>query len=308
MKIAIDMGGTNIKISMYEGGSTEAVWFESIPAHSEKGVAQALKRTADVIRAHGCEKPEIVGIATPGIVDSVNRRVTYINGKYADAVDFDFTAWCEKTFGCPLVMINDANAALQGEVSYGCAKGCENAALLILGTGVGTAAIMEGRPVRGVHNQAGILGGHFIVNPTGRGCTCGGVGCLETYAGSREIICQAESERDHTKSMIFEERPVTMKGIIACWEKGDAFAAKIMNMAIGYYAAAAANLIRAYDPECVILSGGITHNPKIVEAIEAIVKRQGWLPWGVPKFVHAQNPDRSVSMGILKEMNSYVNP
>ena len=307
MKIAIDFGGTWIKISSYEGNSVEPVWFESIPAHSERGIYQALERTEQVILAHGCSRPECLGIATPGIVDPVRRRITFINGKYDDAVGFGFAAWCREHFGCQMVMSNDASAALAGEVAYGCAQGFENVAMLIIGTGVGTAAMMEGKIIRGVHNQAGILGGHFIINPFGRGCSCGATGCLETYAGSKEIIYQAEAERDHVDSMIYQERPITMKGITDCWKKGDAYAGKIMTMAIGYYAAATVNLIHAYDPECVVLSGGLMNSPEIVEETMKLVRRQAWLPWGEPAMRVAKHPERSVSLGLLKGMNDYVN-
>lgn len=307
MKIAIDMGGTRIKIACYEGNASKPLWYENIPAYSNRGILQALERAEQVVRDHGCGTPECVGIATPGIVDSARCRVTFINGKYDDAVGFDFSTWVSEHFDCKLVMLNDANAALAGEVAYGCAKGYENAVMLIIGTGVGTAAMMEGRLIRGVHNQAGILGGHFIINPFGRGCSCGAIGCLETYAGSREIICQAEAERDHVDSLIYAERPITMKGIADCWRKGDAYATKIMTMAIGYYAAATVNLIHAYDPECVVLSGGLMNSPEIVEETMKHVKRQAWLPWGEPVMRVAENPELSVSMGLLKEMNDYVN-
>lgn len=305
MKIAIDFGGTAVKISGYKGEDFNPLWFETIPAHSEQGIRQAMERAEQVIDAHRTGQLECLGIATPGIVDSKACRVTCINNKYEDALDIDFRAWCKERFGCGLIMSNDANAALVGEVAYGCAQGFENCVLVIIGTGVGTAAMMDGKLVRGKHNQAGILGGHFIVNPFGRGCTCGAVGCLEAYAGSREILYQAEAERDHVTSAIYRERPLTMKGIARCWENGDRYAARILETAIGYYAAAAVNMIRAYDPECVVLSGGLTNSRFIVQEIEQIVRRQGWLPWGVPVFRHAERTDLSVSMGLLKEMCDY---
>ena len=305
MKIAIDLGGTVIKVSSYLDNNPDPIWFETLDAHSNLGIEQALTRAEDIIRRHANGNPTCIGIASPGIVDSDRCLVTYINGKFEDAVGFDFASWCKQHFSCDLVMINDANAALLGEVAYGCAVGYTNAVMLIIGTGVGTSAMMDGKLVRGVHNQAGILGGHFIVNPFGRGCSCGAVGCLETYAGSREIIYQAEADRNHKESAIFKERPITMKGIASCWEKGDEYATKIITTAIGYYSAAAVNLIHAYDPECVILSGGLTGSKEIVKEIQKNVYFLAWLPWGQPDFRHAENPERSVSLGLLKVMHEH---
>lgn len=305
MKIAVDFGGMVIKVSAYEGESPEPLWFETLEANSMQGMGQALARVKNLIGSRATGALSCMGIASPGIVDPVKCRVTFINGKYEDAVSVDFREWCRENFNCSLVMINDANAALRGETAYGCAVGYENAVMLILGTGVGTAAMMNGRMVTGVHNQAGILGGHFIVNPFGRGCNCGAVGCLETYAGSKEIIYQAEADRGRVKSRIFEERPLSMKWIAACRRYGDAYASRIMNTAIGYYAAAAVNMIHAYDPECVVLSGGITNSQEIVDEIVEIVRRQAWLPYGEPAFLHAENPDRSVTLGLVKEMNEH---
>lgn len=70
-------------------------------------------------------------------------------------------------------MENDARAALLGEVSYGTAQGVADAVLFIFGTGIGTAAMMNGKIVTGRHYQAGILGGHLTTNVYGETCVCG---------------------------------------------------------------------------------------------------------------------------------------
>lgn len=304
MYLAIDLGGTNIKLSLFEKAKEVPVWTKSIPAHSDKGIIQALDRVEEALELEGITDITRVGIATPGIVDSTNCRLTSINDKYADAVDFIFTDWCMQKFGCSLVMENDANAALLGEVSYGCAKGCQNAVMMILGTGIGTSAVINGKVLHGAHNQAGIMGGHFVIHSGGKKCSCGGFGCLEAYGGAREIQKALEQE-DRSQSMLKDSGHPGMKEVAAAWKQGDKLASYIMQNQIQLYSDGIINLIHAYDPELVILSGGIMNaGEELKEAIEKQVSERAWAPWGKINFVTAQNPDYSVTYGLLKLMQN----
>ena len=64
----------------------------------------------------------------------------------------------------------------------GAARGCDNVVMITLGTGIGGAAMIEGKLLRGKHAQAGCLGGHLPAKVGGRACTCGAIGCLEAEA------------------------------------------------------------------------------------------------------------------------------
>ncbi|HSP47695.1 MAG TPA: ROK family protein [Clostridiaceae bacterium] len=302
MRIALDLGGTLIKIGFFEDGKPNG--FLSIPARSEETITMVLDRVVEAVSGRIGERlVDMVGLATPGIVDSEARRILSINRKYADAVGFDFTAWCLKKFGCPLVMENDANAALLGEVSRGCAIGQRDAVMMILGTGIGTAAIMDGRLVRGRHFQAGILGGHFVVDLQGRTCTCGGKGCLETLAGSGVLEDLVRGMPGFEESTLSHMEWTGMEGIIASMEKGDGFAAGVFDGVMEALGAGITNLVHAYDPEVVILSGGVMKGKaRILPALELKVRERVWTPWGQVRFLVAEDPDSSVLLGLAARM------
>jgi glucokinase len=90
--------------------------------------------------------------------------------KYKDAPKLDLAAWARNTFGLPLRIENDARMALMGEHYAGAGCGGANILMMTLGTGIGTAAILDGRLLRGVHGHAGCLGGHLTAKFDGRTC------------------------------------------------------------------------------------------------------------------------------------------
>src|SRR3990170_7444612 len=92
--------------------------------------------------------------------------------------------WAMERWGVPLVLENDARAALVGEWQYGAGKDCDNVVLITLGTGVGTAALINGKLLHGKHFLAGSLGGHMSINLHGDVCNCGNLGCVESEAST----------------------------------------------------------------------------------------------------------------------------
>lgn len=306
MELAIDFGGTNIKMAAFEKGREECLWRDSIPSFSDAGIEQALERVSAHVKKNCPGKAEIVGIATPGIVDVRQARLLWINGKFKDAEGFSFGEWCRSSFDCPLVMENDANAALLGEASYGCAAGKENVVMMILGTGIGTAAMMDGKLLYGSHYRAGIMGGHFLVQLHGRACNCGAKGCLEAYAGAGEFVSSVKQEDGFSKSALAQTDELTMKSVFLAGERGDAFALKQIDRLIGYYAAGLINMVYAYDSECVVLSGGIAKGAlMLADRLEEIINAQPWIRgYRIPVLVSA-DPDFSVTRGLRRRMEDY---
>lgn len=117
-----------------------------------------------------------------GIVDAFSGRIFATpKGKYDDACTLDLPAWSQECFGLPLRIENDARMALLGERHASAAQGFDDVVMVTLGTGVGGAAMMQGRLVRGKHFQGGCLGGHLPARFDGRECICGNIGCVEMW-------------------------------------------------------------------------------------------------------------------------------
>src|SRR5699024_6368289 len=93
----------------------------------------------------------------------------------------------KERFGLPVQVTNDANAAAEGELTFGVAKGMKNFIMITLGTGLGSGIVINGNLVYGHDGFAGELG-HVIVEKDGRLCGCGRNGCLETYVSATGIV------------------------------------------------------------------------------------------------------------------------
>ena len=105
-------------------------------------------------------------------------------------------AMFEERLGIPTALTNDANAAALGEWYYGAGKKAPNMVMITLGTGVGGGIVINGKIIEGVNGSAGELG-HIKIYPySGRKCTCGLVGCLETYTSAVGIVNTALEEKD----------------------------------------------------------------------------------------------------------------
>ncbi|MFD0693615.1 ROK family protein [Paenibacillus sp. GCM10027628] len=305
MNIAVDFGGTNIKIGLVKNG--EVISKASIPAHSESGL---LKRLPDVVRtihkliAHnGSSMSECagIGIATPGLVDTANRTILSINDKYSDAVGFSFQKWVEETFSLPCILENDARAALIGETAYGVACGETDAVLMTFGTGIGSAALINGQILRGRHYQAGILGGHLTTDIHGKACNCGNIGCLEAQAGHWALGNLARRHPGFEHSLLACAEDVNYMTILEAVKSSDATAGDLLKALISHWSAGIVNLIHAYDPDVVILSGGLMKSKKdIVPLLQEHVHRHAWTPWGKVRIAVADDPDTSVLLGVSR--------
>jgi glucokinase len=183
--VGIDMGGTSIKIGLVKEGKLLAG--TKIQASAHITLSQRLSEIADKIDSflsdHSCT-PTGIGIAYPGIVNSEEKKILSRYVKYPDAQTIDLSLWAQERWGIPLALENDARAALLGEWQYGAGRHCDNLVLITLGTGVGSAVLINGKMLRGKNHLAGNLGGHISINLHGDECNCGNIGCVESEAST----------------------------------------------------------------------------------------------------------------------------
>lgn len=194
---AVDLGGSHATCALVEDGAI----LDScrVPTDGKVGlgpVLPALGETFRLLLSRGRGSlTDLAGLAFGfcGLVDYANSRIVSTNAKYDDGPTLDLGAWCQTEFGIPLKMENDARMALLGEWYAGAARGYEDVVMITLGTGIGGAAMVQGRLFRGKHSQAGCLGGHFPVNFQGRKCTCGAIGCAESEAATWSLpeVCRS---------------------------------------------------------------------------------------------------------------------
>ncbi len=224
-----------------------------------------------------------------GLADARIGRVVSTNKKYEDAPSIDFDAWCRQEFGLRFVIENDARMALLGERHAGAARGCDNVVMITLGTGIGGAAMIEGKLLRGKHAQAGCLGGHLPARVGGRPCTCGAIGCLEAEASGWSLPFLASEWRGFSASKLAGQENIDFKMLFKLADAGDRVAVEILDYCLKVWATGAVGLIHAYDPERIVIGGGVMRSAAvIIPHIQAYVNQHAWTPWGKVEIVAAQ--------------------
>jgi glucokinase len=286
MELCIDFGGSEIKLGVLDRGAPVAA--ATVPTGA--GDLEAAAAAATELIAASPVPPLAAGIAVPGVVDRAAGRLVKAHDKHPRLDGFDLVAWARTAFGLPAVIENDARAALVGETAAGSAAGARDAVLMTLGTGIGTAALMDGAVLRGAHDHAGILGGHLTVDLDAPPCNCGNVGCAESIAGAwalrRDLAARGDAVTD-------------VEEMLAAAESGDAAATTLRDRAVRAWGATAVSLCHAYDPDVVILSGGIMRaGSAVASPIEAYVAAHLWTSSHRPSFVIPDRPDLSVLRGL----------
>ncbi len=284
--LAVDVGGSHISCAALENRTVLERFTLDTDSTGSLGdllptFAEAFRRLSQKYGHH------FLGIAFGfcGLVDGRAGRIVSTNHKYADATGLDLVSWARHELGLPLILENDARLALLGEQHAGAAQGSENVVMMTLGTGIGTAALMEGRLIRGKHFQAGCLGGHFTAIVGGRTCSCGARGCFEAEASTYSLpdICRDWPGFD--TSALAHEIKIDFEKLF-CWaDRGDQVALHVRDRCLRIWAACALSLVHAYDPELLIVGGGVMKSSyPILNAIKSYVDSYAWTPWGDVAF------------------------
>ena len=190
MTICIDMGATEIKVAPIRGKENEIIVgrVERFPTNAslgKEGIVSALRAAISSLVGEGADS---IAIASAGDIDVNTSVITYATENLPGMIGFDFGAFCESEFGLPARAINDAHAALLGEMVYGVGKEYQDkrVAMLTLGSGVGGGYYADGNIVATPENDYGRFG-HICLEDNGRECTCGKLGCIEMYLSGRAI-------------------------------------------------------------------------------------------------------------------------
>ncbi|MDZ4136014.1 MAG: ROK family protein, partial [Paracoccaceae bacterium] len=255
--IGIDIGGTHLRAAVV---SADGTILRRARLTSSRDPAEVLNRC--LVLVAGLVGPEVaaIGIGVPGQVDAATRRV--LSGGYVDLSGFDFARLAEAGTGLPVTLENDAAMALLGEAAAGAAKGLANVVMLTIGTGIGGAVLEGGALLRG-KGVAGQLG-HIVIDPQGRPCVCGRVGCVETVSSGTAFglhLAKAGLPPD-TRAQDLLARP------------DDPVAQRVLRAWAAPLQAAIDTLVAICNPEMVVIGGGAGDGA--VAALAQIAQRPSW--------------------------------
>ena len=301
LQAALDLGGTRIKFGLISNGQCVVTSSLAIPS-SERFATVLPLIEAEIyrmMRECGFTRLDGIGMAFPTIVDSDRMRLLYQYVKYTDANDLDLTTWAKARWNATLVMENDARAALVGEWQFGAGKGVDNLVMVTLGTGVGSAALVNGRLLKGSHYLAGNLGGHQTIRFDGKRCNCGNVGCLESEASSWALPEMIKRHALYPESPFAQGENSDFEAVFRLATAGDSLAISIRDHCLEAWAAGILNLVYAYDPDRIVIGGGVMHSAELIlPFIQQKIAQAAWLPANAVQVVAAEQPDWAGVLGM----------
>lgn len=263
--IGIDLGGTRIKAVVLGAGGKllqqlyrptqdgdDSVWKNAVAA-----AVQELKQFC----THG---ETVVGISAPGLPNSDNTAIAFMPGRLQGLENFDWGNFLqERTW-----VLNDAVSALMAEARLGAARNRQHVVMLTLGTGVGGAILINGKPYQGAYNKAGHIG-HIVINDEGPQDITGMPGSLEDAIGNATIAQRSNG------------RFLSTHQLLEAYRSGDLFAKEVWLTAVRKLAIGIASVTNVLSPETIILGGGITEaGNDLFEPLEQYLAQYEWRAGG----------------------------
>lgn len=264
--LGIDIGNTKLAFGLVRGNEQKFHEKRVVLTEPELGAEQAIEKilsvTGELLKAVPGEVGGI-GIAFGGFVD-VTRSIGLASPNFPELRDVPMVSLIEDVApGIPVRMDNDANVAGVGEVTYGKARGYSQVIYLTISTGIGGAALFDGKPLAGSQGLAAEFG-HMIVKPGGPKCTCGSQGCLEALASGTSIGRIARERAKGHDTMMVELAggidKIAAETVSKAARLGDSLACSILEEVAFHLGIGLANIISAFDPDMVILGGGVMNS------------------------------------------------
>ena len=259
-----DLGGTQIKHVLL--GEQGKILEQSIETFVQDGKDPAWKaciqKTTSRIKQKWGSLPEAIGLAAPGLVSRDGCAIAHMPGRLQG---LEGLRWQEVlNHSRPIPVINDAQAALLGEAHLGAAMGMEQVVMITLGTGVGGAAMVDGRLLKGYLGRAGHMG-HISLDVDGPPDICRTPGSLEWAIGNATL-----TERSRG-------RFASTHDLLTARISGDQEADRIWLRSIHCLAAGITSLINLFDPEAVILGGGIASaGSQLFDPLSEALRQMEW--------------------------------
>jgi len=276
--LGIDLGGTKTLAAVVDITSGDVVGSARKRTRAERGQSFVSQRTIELATnalqaAHLPDGASIIaiGVGAAGQVDRSTGVVT--NAPNLGVHDMNLRDLLGKQFGKPVGVGNDVEVAALGEYLHGAGQGYRNFVCIFVGTGIGSGIVQNGKMYTGLTGTAGEVG-HIVIQAGGRLCGCGGRGCLEAYASRTAITKSIMAAIHHGRPSILADdadrqlklgETVIRSGILAnAIQRKDELTIEVITEAAHYLGYGLGSVMNLYNPDCLILGGGV------IEAVDVL--------------------------------------
>lgn len=256
--IGIDLGGTKLAAGVFSKDGN--LLFKEERMVAGKVGREVGEIVTDIIQAllQSSYAPiGAIGISVPGISNKKNGTVWAPNIPGWD--QYPLLNEVQSVAGdIPVSVDSDRSCYILGEMWKGNAQGCDNAIFIAVGTGIGAGIVSDGRVIHGANDIAGAIGWMGLQQPFK--AEYGPCGCFElnaSGAGLAKMARQYLSEDNSYNGALLQKNDITAHDVIAAYDTHDAIALKVVNNAVIHWAMAISNLISIFNPEKIILGGGV---------------------------------------------------
>ena len=282
----LDVGGTNIKAAAARS-TGEVIVRQHQPTPHGCSVKNAVRACVDHLQQQA-GPAEAIGIAVPGLVSPGRLTLADLPRADQDLVGVNWQEFLD--FHRPIPMINDAQAALMGERWLGAASGFDHVIMLTLGTGVGCAAVCDGRLLRGWLGRAGTIA-HTSLDPFGPRNAYNCPGAFEDFVCNGSLADRTNGQYHSTLDLL---RAV---------DDNKQEAAEVWNRSMRTLAAGIASAINMLDPQRVTIGGGMAQaGDRIFRPLRAWRDQFEWraLPDRKVEIAPAELGDDAGSLGAVR--------
>ena len=274
--VGVDLGGTKIYTALVdlEGNIVNEKVVETLAEEGQEAVSERILDTiANVIAGVDNELIKAIGVGSPGPLDA--KKGIIFEPSNLPFKNYEIVKTIKDRFNLPTYLDNDANVATLAEFMFGAGKGTENMVYITVSTGIGGGAIINGKLYRG-HTANALEVGHMTVSKEGPRCGCGNVGCAESFASGTAIGKRAkEAVASKVVTSLKKYDNVTAKEVFKEASNGDRVAKNILKNSLTYLGIAVANTITNFDPEKVVIGGGVVNGGDIViDTIRKVVEER----------------------------------
>lgn len=264
--LGVDLGGTNIKVGLVDK-DLKIISKNKLPTRAQRTACEIVDDIAILCRSLIEENNitfddiEYIGIAAPGSVDPKLGIIRYANNIKMD--NFPIAEELKKRLPVKKVLLeNDANAAALAEVKAGAGRGYTDLVMITLGTGVGGGIVIDGKLYSGF-NYSGAELGHTVIEFGGRPCTCGRLGCFETYSSATGLINMTKEKMiEYVDSIMWDLVDDNLENVdgrtaFEAARKGDIAGKKVVATYIKYLACGLTNIVNIFQPQVLCIGGGV---------------------------------------------------